>query len=64
MQQSIRLRTRKKFEVVDLTREVAAVVAEARVDEGIWGGSAEARRGLRQGSRGAAVQPAPRPAHQ
>jgi secondary thiamine-phosphate synthase enzyme len=35
MQRSIRLRSRKKFEVVDLTREVAAVVAEARVDEGI-----------------------------
>ena len=35
MQQSIRLRSRKKFEVVDLTREVAAVVAEARVGEGI-----------------------------
>ena len=35
MQRSIRLRSRKKFEVVDLTRDVAAVVAEARVDEGI-----------------------------
>jgi hypothetical protein len=35
MQQSVRLPSREKLEVVDLTREVAAVVAEARVREAI-----------------------------
>jgi len=35
MQRSVRVRSRKKFEVIDVTREVAAAVAEARVSEGI-----------------------------
>jgi len=35
MQRSIRVRSRGKFEVVDVTREVAAAVAEARVAEGV-----------------------------
>lgn len=35
MQETLRVRTRKKFEVVDLTREVADVVARAAVAEGI-----------------------------
>jgi len=35
MQESIRIRTRKKFEVVDLTPQVASVAAKARVTEGI-----------------------------
>jgi secondary thiamine-phosphate synthase enzyme len=35
MQRSLRLRSRKKCEVIDLTREVASAVAETRVEEGI-----------------------------
>ena len=35
MQQSIHVRSRKKFEVIDVTRQVAAAVAEAGVAEGI-----------------------------
>jgi secondary thiamine-phosphate synthase enzyme len=35
MQRSLHLRSRKKFEVIDLTREVAAAVAETRLGEGI-----------------------------
>jgi secondary thiamine-phosphate synthase enzyme len=35
MQETLRVRTRKKFEVVDLTRDVAEVVARAAVAEGI-----------------------------
>ncbi|PYM06015.1 MAG: hypothetical protein DMD82_09670 [Candidatus Rokuibacteriota bacterium] len=35
MQRSIRVRSRGKFEVIDVTREVAAAVAEARVAEGV-----------------------------
>jgi secondary thiamine-phosphate synthase enzyme len=35
MQETLRVRTRHKREVVDLTREVAAVVARASVGEGV-----------------------------
>jgi secondary thiamine-phosphate synthase enzyme len=35
MQETLRVRTRKKCEVVDLTRDVAEVVARAAVAEGI-----------------------------
>ena len=35
MQRSVRIRSRGKFEVIDVTREVAAAVAEARVAEGV-----------------------------
>ena len=35
MQRSIRVRSRGKFEVIDVTSEVAAAVAEARVAEGV-----------------------------
>lgn len=35
MQHTIRVRTRKKFEVVDLTRQVADVVARAGLAEGL-----------------------------
>jgi secondary thiamine-phosphate synthase enzyme len=35
MQESIRISSRKKFEVLDLTPQVASVVARARVSEGI-----------------------------
>jgi len=35
MQETIRVRSRKKFEVLDLTRQVAETVARARVAEGI-----------------------------
>ena len=35
MQEALRVRTRKSQEVVDITREVAEVVARARPDEGI-----------------------------
>ncbi|HBH04196.1 MAG TPA: hypothetical protein DDZ42_20180 [Candidatus Rokubacteria bacterium] len=35
VQETLRVRTRKKYEVLDLTREVAAVVGRARVGEGL-----------------------------
>jgi secondary thiamine-phosphate synthase enzyme len=35
MQETLRVRTREKFEIVDLTHDVAAVVERARVAEGI-----------------------------
>lgn len=35
MQETLRVRTRRKFEVVDLTPGVAAVVERARVPEGV-----------------------------
>ncbi|OGK97371.1 MAG: hypothetical protein A3E31_15975 [Candidatus Rokubacteria bacterium RIFCSPHIGHO2_12_FULL_73_22] len=35
MQETLRVRTRGKYEVLDLTHEVAAVVARARVAEGL-----------------------------
>jgi secondary thiamine-phosphate synthase enzyme len=35
MQRTVRIRTRRKFEVVDITREVTTAIAEAGIAEGL-----------------------------